>query len=116
MHWLKRYFRGYNQAEELARELSKRLGVPAIGALRRLRNDPPQASLDQERRRRNLSGAFGLDSRGAERLALVQRQNPRGLVALVDDVCTTGTTAELCARQLRRAGCRNIVLLSVAKT
>ena len=61
----------------------------------------------------NLGGAFQFDKRYA---AYFQRQPKHMITAIIDDVCTTGTTAELCARQLKIAGAKNIILLTVAKT
>ena len=113
MHWARKLARGFDQAEDLARELSRRTGVPVVKALRRARYHKPQASLNMEERMRNLGGAFLCDKK---KRAFLKKQGRDKLIALVDDVCTTGTTAELCARALKRAGARNIVLFCVAKT
>ena len=88
--------RGFNQAEELARAVADRLGVPmAADALERLRHSPPQArSASAIERRLLVRDAFA-----------VGRRSARGRrVLLVDDVCTTGATLDACATALRGAG------------
>ena len=116
MHWYKRFRRGYNQALDLSLELSLQTKIPTIQALKRVRYNSAQASLDQESRRRNLRGAFQINKRELKKLKLLLGHNKNALVALVDDVATTGTTAELCAAALGRAGIKNVILLCVAKT
>lgn len=95
LHWTRLAVRGYNQAQELARHLSKSLGQPmARGRLQRTRRTRSQTGLDAAARHRNLREAFrwtgpGLDGSG---------------VVLIDDVLTTGSTAAACTRALRKAG------------
>jgi len=82
--------RGYNQAEVLARELA--FGVPgllAAGLVRKRAQTREQKGLDRAGRRGNLRGAFALDEKAASALGF----RPR-LIVLVDDVLTTGATAE----------------------
>ncbi|MFQ5506289.1 MAG: ComF family protein [Planctomycetota bacterium] len=87
--------RGFNQAEELALFLARRLELPVLGhALRRLRETLPQGSPLVASRDRNLEGAFG-PGRQAGRLAGRR-------VLLVDDVVTSGATLRECARVLRK--------------
>lgn len=113
LHWLRRFTRGFNQAEDLALALSAETGIPVVNALRRTRFSRPQASLSMERRKSNLGGAFRF--RESQRPAF-QNMKKNQLIALIDDVCTTGTTAELCARALKSAGYKNIILLAAART
>jgi ComF family protein len=99
--------RGFNQAELLARELSRHSGLPtAAGTLVRRLDTPSQAGLPAVARRRNVSGAFAVRRRGVV--------SGRRLL-LVDDVVTTGATALACARALRAAGAREVRLLCVAR-
>lgn len=86
--------RGYNQALQLARQVGRQCGIPVAPAgLRRVRETPPQQSLDARVRRTNLRGAFTISAPVAGRRVL-----------LIDDVMTTGATARECARVLRQAG------------
>lgn len=97
--------RGFNQAAELARCLSLRLGIPwAADRLLRIHGGDPQQTLKRGQRRHNVRGAFACSS------ALPAR------VALIDDVMTTGATAEEASRTLRAAGAERIEVWTVART
>jgi ComF family protein len=102
--------RGYNQAWELARRLARRVGVPADASLLlRIKDTAAQSTLLPGERESNLAGAFAVEPR---RLAEV-----RGLtVAVVDDVMTTGATADEAARTLLRAGASEVHLWVLART
>ena len=106
LHWRKRWQRGFNQAELLAREVGRRTHTPIANALRRVRNTPSQAGLTSAKRRENVSGSF----RARKRTALDGRS-----VLLIDDVMTTGATAASCARALKRGGARQVTLLTLAR-
>jgi ComF family protein len=98
--------RGFNQAVEIARVVSRVVRVPAAPrALERTRDAPPQSGLGRRARRANLRDAFAC---------------PRPLgarhVALVDDVVTTGATADAAARVLKRAGVERVDLWALART
>ena len=96
--------RGFNQAEVLCQALSARTGIPVLDALTRVRHTHTQTHLTREGRAENVRDAFLAEQAVAE-LSVV----------LVDDVLTTGATAEDCARALREAGARNVVLLTAAR-
>lgn len=100
--------RGFNQAQLLAQWLAAPLGLPVDNRLvRRTQDTPAQQGLDAATRKRNLRSAFTLAS-GTE---------VEGLhLALVDDVLTTGATAERIARLLRRAGARRVDVYCLART
>ncbi len=86
--------RGFNQALELARPLSRELGLPLThGIACRLRPTVAQMGLDAKARRRNLKGVFK-----------VMAEPGVSHVAIVDDVMTTGSTVEVLAKALKRAG------------
>lgn len=105
LHPRRQRTRGFNQSVELARPVSRRLGVPlhAAGA-RRLRDTAAQTGLASRARRDNLRGAFAADP------ALC------GLhVAIVDDVVTTGHTVVALARALRGAGAARVDVWCVAR-
>jgi competence protein ComFC len=103
LYWRRRLQRGFNQAELLARGLSRRTGIPVVRALGRLRPTPAQAGLSNSARRQNMSQAFR--ARGV--------QGKR--ILLIDDVMTTGATAASCAAALKQAGARRVSLLTVAR-
>jgi ComF family protein len=106
MHWMRRWRRGFNQAELLAAEVSKRTGISLASPVRRIRSTPPQAGLSRARRRENMSGAF----------AMARRADVKGKrVLLVDDVLTTGATASACAGVLKKAGAKYVAVLAVAR-
>jgi ComF family protein len=106
LHWLRKWQRGFNQSELLARALARPLGTPAANALRRSRATTPQAGLTRAQRRDNVNGSF--------------RVHPRAAIAgahvlLVDDVMTTGATLSAAAAALKRAGARRVTAVTVAR-
>ena len=98
--------RGYNQSQLLAREVSKRTGIPMeTNLLHRTRNTPPQVSMDSyEERRENISGAFEC-----------RRDVGGRSVVVVDDVVTTGSTVSACASALKAAGAASVWALAIAR-
>lgn len=98
--------RGFNQALEIAKTIGKGVGarVPLRG-LRKVRDTNPQPGLGRRERKANLQGAFqcDLDLQGAR-------------VAIVDDVMTTGATADGIARTLKAAGAAAVSVWAVART
>jgi ComF family protein len=94
MHWTRRLVRGFNQAEILARDLSRRTGIPVKNDLLRKKSIPPQTGLTSHQRRQLPAGAH---------------------VLFVDDVLTTGATANACALALRRAGARQVSVVTAAR-
>lgn len=98
--------RGYNQALEMARPLSRALNIPcAHDVLRRVRHTDAQTALDATERRRNLRGAFALRNG----VALPAH------VVVLDDVFTTGTTLSECTRVLKRAGVERVDVWALAR-
>ncbi len=105
LHWKKRWSRGYNQSELLAKEIARRWGLPVSKMVRRTKATAPQAGLSNSKRRLNVRGAFAA------------RKSVKGLrVLLIDDVLTTGATASACARVLKRAGASHVAVAAVART
>jgi len=105
MHWRRKWSRGFNQSELLAREVSRRTGVPMASALRRAGTTPPQAGLSDHARRGNVTGAF----RSTRKL-------DGQYVLLVDDVMTTGATVSACGAVLKRSGAARVTVLTLART
>lgn len=107
LHRTRLWRRGFNQSAIVARDLSRRLGTSvAVDALKRVKATPPLKGLSMVQRRRTVAGAF--------------RVNPTAelggrTVVLVDDVLTTGSTANACARVLKRAGAQRVELISWAR-
>ncbi|MDD5240367.1 MAG: ComF family protein [Sulfuricella sp.] len=98
--------RGFNQALEIARLISKWLDIPlAANACRRTRDTPSQAGLKLEERRRNVRGAFACD------LDLTGKK-----VAVLDDVMTTGATLNELSRILKNCGAIEVSAWVVART
>jgi len=101
--------RRYNQSALLVRTVARQTGTPAeYDLLRRDRATPSQGGLGRGARRRNVANAFSVTPRHRERLAGRR-------ILLVDDVLTTGATAESCARTLTRAGSAAVDVLTVAR-
>ena len=106
LHWRRRWHRGYNQSEALAQAIACRLALPCHpAALRRLRATPPQTTLTATDRRQNLRGAFAL-RRGSD---LKDKT-----VLLIDDVMTSGSTVNECAKVIRTARAKTIVVAVLA--
>jgi ComF family protein len=114
LHWRRRWRRGYNQAERIARPLARLLGAPCAELLRRRRATRPQTGLARGERLANPRGAFTLRAGPMGRRRC--RRLEGGRVLLVDDVVTTGATLRAAAEVLRRAGTREVVALAAART
>jgi ComF family protein len=109
----KRWERGFNQSEEVARVVMKQPVILAkgnitlaLGALTRIRETRSQTGLTRHQRRENVRGAFAVPDP-----ALVCDRN----IVLVDDVFTTGTTVSECARTLKRAGAQTVLVGTIAR-
>lgn len=103
LHDKRRKSRGFDQAEELAQQLSRLTGKPFVRALKRVRNTPTQTKLSAAERQRNVADAF-------ESVCPVS-----GRALLVDDVLTTGATAAECASALLKSGAQTVVVLTFAR-
>jgi ComF family protein len=107
LHRTRLWRRGFNQSALIARELSRRLKIKADPLLlRRSKRTPPLKGMSPLQRRKTVSGAFRVVDRSA-----VEGKT----IVLVDDVLTTGSTAEACARTLKRAGAARVELISWAR-
>jgi ComF family protein len=105
LHWWRQWWRGFNQAEEIAITLSEITGIPCdTRLLRRTRATPQQTRLSAAQRRRNLRGAFH-----------IQPHHYRHVV-LLDDVVTTGATAGQLTRMLHESGIEKVDVWAMCRT
>ncbi|MCI8582740.1 MAG: ComF family protein [Dorea sp.] len=101
----RRRIRGFNQAELLARELGRGLGIPVDAKnLVRVRDTRPQKKMDAKERSLNLKRAFAW--RGKGRIF--------GNILLIDDIYTTGSTIDAAARVLKENGAGKIYFLTIS--
>jgi len=108
MHRIKRIFRQYNPAQILAQDISDLLKIPMIpDVLIKTKWTKAQTKLTKSERKRNLSGSLVFNT----------KRMVKGMkVLLVDDVRTTGTTCNSCAKILKRAGVTSVKLVTVSMT
>jgi competence protein ComFC len=101
-------WRHFNQAEEIGRSLAKRIGLPLLNGLKRTRATTTQTRLSRAQRLENLKGAFEITRAG-------ERWPVKKGVVLVDDVLTTGSTLDACAKVLRKCGFREVVAVAAMR-
>ena len=104
LHWRRQLVRGFNQTEVLARSLSKAFDIPLARSIKKIRITQKQQELSREERLRNLNNSFQCvaDFKGKK-------------VALIDDVVTTGATAETLARLLKKQGVAQVDVWALAR-
>lgn len=105
---IRRWKRGYNQAELIALELAARLQLTSEVLLRKIRNNPAQSGTgNAAKRKANVQGVY----------KTINDDYIRGKrILLVDDVVTTGATLSECARMLKKAGCREVYAATLARS
>jgi ComF family protein len=109
LHWRRSWSRRYNQSGALARVIARQSGIPVAGsALRRVRPTQQQIGLSRSERETNVQGAFQV---AADRKADIQGRR----IILIDDVLTSGATADACARALLRAKAAEVDVLVFAR-
>ena len=104
LHWRRKAMRGFNQATEIAQPIATSLGVPLVRNVRRKRATPFQSGLDAAERARNLRRAF-----------MITRPASYTHILIVDDVVTTGATAQALASLLLASGVTKVSVLAVAR-
>jgi ComF family protein len=108
LHRLRLLQRRFNQSALLAKGLARATGIPAaVTAMQRTRRTAAQVGLTQEARQDNVAQAFGV-SRSGRKTVLGKS------VVLIDDVMTTGATANACAAALLDAGAARVDVLAIA--
>ena len=109
LHRIRLWTRRYNQAALLARVVADQAGKPLlVDGLVRRKHTPPQVGLSRTARAANMTGAFRILP---DKAPLIEGRR----VLLIDDVLTTGATANAAARVLRRAGATGIDVLTFAR-
>lgn len=106
-HWFKRWLKGWEPVESLAKTVSGSLGKPCLTHhLRRTRWTKTQTRLRWQDRAQNVRAAF----------SVAGGTFPYRTVVLIDDVLTSGATANACARALKAAGAHRVFILAAART
>lgn len=98
--------RGYNQAELLAKGLSKKMNLRVLDLLKRVKKTRSQVGLSQKERKKNITGAFSI---------IKNLEFRSENVFLVDDVFTTGSTLNEAAKTLKKAGVKSVWGLTLAR-
>ncbi|MDF2616214.1 MAG: phosphoribosyltransferase [Sedimentibacter sp.] len=108
LHRSKLRIRGYNQSSLLAKYISRNTDIPYGDVLKRIKKTPKQSQMTKEERRKNLKEAF--DVKGSKIESLTGKT-----VLLVDDVYTTGSTADECSKTLLKNGASKIYVMTIAR-
>ena len=103
--------RGYNQSKLIANELSKKLGIDLdLNSLLKVKDIIEQSKLDGRNREENIKNAYSLSTYAISKNTLENKK-----IILIDDVFTTGSTVEECAKTLKNANPKKIDVLTIAK-
>ncbi|MGL4825363.1 MAG: ComF family protein [Alphaproteobacteria bacterium] len=110
LHWTRLWQRRFNQSAVLAKFVSEKTGIPSSPmALKRIRATPSQGLMARNQRFKNVEGAFQVSKK--------YKPSLKGkVVILLDDVHTTGATLNACAKILKKAGTKEIRVLTLTRT
>ncbi|MEP2775576.1 MAG: ComF family protein [Luteolibacter sp.] len=111
LHRSRQRERFFNQAEEISRGIAAETGLEVLRLLKRVRKTVTQTRLSRKQRMENLKGAFALRRSWGR---VVKMPETPGVI-LVDDVFTTGSTVDACAKVLRKAGVERVAVLTVMR-
>lgn len=109
LHSKKMKSRGYNQSELIGKYISDKLNIPFIEALKRVKNTNKQSSQSKEERNKNLKNAFEIKK--SKKVNIIKNSS----VLLVDDVYTTGSTANECSKVLLNYGVDKVYVITIAR-
>jgi len=110
LHWMRYSWRGYNQSEEMARELARRCDKPVANLLKRVRYAPFQSAVSPEKRVENVKDVFLLRMLKEERAQYVGKH-----ILLVDDLLTSGATVRAAAKELNKLKPASITIIVAAR-
>lgn len=103
MHWFKKWKRGYNQAEFLADGVAQIIDKPMYNALIRTKYTKPQFNLKKQERHENMESMFDIDKKYID---IIKGKR----ILLIDDIATTCSTANQCAKVLKKFRCKTTVV------
>ena len=107
IHKKRRSERGYNQSELIARKITNNInGLEYINLLKKIKNNPKQSLLAREERIANVKNAYEVINQEI----LVNKK-----IILFDDIYTTGSTVNECAKILKENGAKEVLVLTLAK-
>ncbi len=106
LHWTRKFWRGFNQAEVLAKAIADRVpNVKICKKLKRIKRTSQQARLKKNEREKNVINAFSWNS----------EKSPPDKIIIVDDVAATGSTLDAAALVLKKAGAKEISAVVFAR-
>lgn len=109
LHPVKMKKRGYNQSELIAKYISNKLNIPYINGLKRIKNTDKQSSQTKQNRNKNLKNAFMIThTKGIDKIK-------KSSVLIVDDIYTTGSTANECAKTLLNFSVDKVFIITIAR-
>ena len=106
IHWTKRWRRGFNQSEVIAKQISRELHIPIASAFKKIKITSMQKELNRNKRLSNLSGSFARTT-----FSLKGKH-----IALIDDIVTTGTTVNILTELSLQAGAESVEVWALART
>ncbi|USD32655.1 MULTISPECIES: ComF family protein [Vibrio] len=105
VHWRRYCYRGYNQSEHLAWQISRELAIPCDAVFKKVRSTPRQQGMDKKQRRNNVRQAFCLTK-------AIEVEH----IAIVDDVLTTGSTVHQLCKLLLGNGVKTVDIYCICRT
>jgi len=106
MHKKRKWERGYNQTELIAKKLAKDLNLAVYShVLKKIKDTKKQSTLTKLQRTQNIKGAFEITD-----ISKIKNKN----IILFDDIITTGSTLNECSRILKKAGVKEVTILTIA--
>ncbi len=108
IHKERKKVRGYNQSELIARILADEIGKIKlqVDILKKDKNIVAQSTLDKKQRSENIKGVYKV----INKQKIIDRK-----ILLLDDIYTTGSTANECSKVLKEAGCKEVGIITIAK-